>query len=82
MKKKVYYRQCNLQKGNMHQTSWIPEQYAVTNKVLKLRDPDGVWEDGWVVKRVSSNRVEDTSITDSHKEIKAHRNATGDSLPK
>lgn len=81
MSKKVYYRQCYLCKNdNMFQTSWIPEKFAVLNKVLKLRDPDGEWDNGWVVRRVSQNRIHDTP--DSHKEIKAHRKATGDSLRK
>lgn len=80
--KKTYYKQCDLQKGNMFQTSWIPEKFATLNRVLKLRDGDGKWDDGWVVIRAGQNRVEDSSMPDLHKEIRGHRKATGDSLPK
>ncbi len=57
MKKELYYRQCKLQRGNTHQTSWIPEQFAILNKVLKLKNGEE-WEDGWVVKEVWSRLEE------------------------
>lgn len=73
----MFYRQCHLKKGNTHQTSWIPEQFAVVNKVLKLRE-DGVWDDGWVVQTVSETRLDETP--DWRKDIRGHRKTTGDSL--
>lgn len=59
MAKTTTYRQCHLVKkrkapdaGELHQTSWIPSQFAVMNKVLKLKDEDGAWDNGWVVTSV------------------------------
>jgi len=81
MGKTIYYRQCKLQRDNCYQTSYIPEEFAIKGKVLKLREND-VWIDGWKVIEVSSHRHEDNDILDSHSAIKHHRKATGDALPK
>jgi hypothetical protein len=80
MSKTTYYRQCRLQRGNCHQVSWIPEPYCVKDKVLKLKNSDGVWENGWVVKGAGTNRI--TDVPHAEGLIRAHRKATGDSLPK
>jgi len=51
---KIYkLKQCVLQKGNVHQTSWIPTKYAKIGKVLKLKGDNG-WDNGWVVKNTYS----------------------------
>lgn len=60
MSKKPLYKQCRLVKntdvGCVEQTSWIPEQFAIKGKVIKIRDVDsGAWEDGWVVKSFGQN---------------------------
>ncbi len=86
MSKTTFYRQCHLEKptseGTSHQTSWIPEKFAVQDKILKLKDADGNWDNGWIVKTVGTSRREDDDLPDSHSEIKGHRKATGDSMPK
>ena len=52
-KKPQNYRQCHLKKNDgehiWEQVSWIPEPYCVVGKVLKLRDEDGRWDNGWKV---------------------------------
>ena len=50
MSKTKFYRQCVLQRDNSTQVSHIPEEYAIVGQVLKLRDDNDVWEDGWLVK--------------------------------
>lgn len=50
MSKTKFYRQCVLQRGNSTQVSHIPEEYAIVGHILKLRDDNDVWEDGWLVK--------------------------------
>lgn len=77
----MFDRQCRLQKGNTVQMSWIPEPYCVKGKVLKLREEDGTWSDGWLVVEAHSRRDE-RLLPDLHKEIRGHRKATGDSLPR
>lgn len=84
--KKVFYKQCHLVKtiptGTKHQTSWIPEEFAKLNHIVKLRDEDGVWEDGWKVVTAGNHIVEESALPDWHKLIRGHHKATGDSLPK
>jgi hypothetical protein len=86
MSKTTYFRQCRLVKaiegGTRHQTSWIPEPFAHVGRTLKLRDDSGVWEDGWQVEEASQTILVEDMLFDSHKGIKSHRKATGDSLPK
>src|SRR4051812_13649535 len=61
MARKVFYRRCRLVKrtetGQLCLVSWIPEPYASTGRVIKLRDSDGHWDDGWVVRSAGSNRL-------------------------
>lgn len=82
MAKIVYYRQCKLERNcgdgrTSHQMSWIPEQYAEKGKVLKLRDSDKKWENGWVVTSVGG-RLAEENLPDFHSTSKAHLRATGD----
>lgn len=72
----TYFRQCQLQKGDLIQISWIPEFFAVIGAPLRLRD-DGVWVDGWIVREVWQRLPED-QLPDSHAERAAHKRATGD----
>jgi hypothetical protein len=81
MAKTIFYRQCSLKKESSSTISWIPEQFAVLGKVLKLKDDQGVWENGWVVEAVYGRR-EESQLPDSHRETKQHRKNTGDDLPK
>jgi len=47
-------RQCILEKcsgnGSLRLTAWLPLKFAVKGKVVRLRDKDGNWSDGWMVK--------------------------------
>lgn len=83
--KDVYYKQCHLTKKTKEttweQTSFIPEEFAVVGKVIKIKE-NGVWDDGWIVKEAGSRRVHEDLLPDSHTQVKRHRQATGDSLPK
>jgi len=84
MSKTIYYRQCHLvlaePKGELHQVSWIPETFAVAGKTLRLREGD--WQDGWVVRFVGPYRMAEQELPDPHRDIKRHRRATGDAIPR
>ena len=79
------YKQCHmvkqLENGTKHITSYIPEKYAVLNKIVKLRDDDGEWEDGWRVIS-AGEAINEKLLPDWHKDIRLHRTNTGDSLKK
>ena len=54
MSKKVdFYRQCTMMRkltgSTEHTTSWIPDCFAKVGSVLKLRDKEGKWVNGWEV---------------------------------
>lgn len=82
MAKTVYYRQCRLLKktpaGEFVQVSWIPEPYAAAGRVLKLRNDDGVWDDGWRVLGAGDRRLKAGEVPDFHELSKSHLRATGD----
>ena len=45
----TFHVQCQLKRGTTHSTSWLPQKYANVGRFGKLRDDDGVWQDGWEV---------------------------------
>jgi hypothetical protein len=59
-----YFRQCELKNKNKIIISWIPERYAKTGKLLKLKNND-VWEDGWLVNKIYNKKTEMSVIRDS-----------------
>lgn len=63
------YRQCLLQKDNVHQTTFLPEPFAVVGRRLQLKERDQ-WVGGWVV-RTAGELVEGKLI-----EGKAHNSAS------
>jgi hypothetical protein len=81
---KTKYKQCGLQKktnnGYISQVSWIPTKYAILNQVLKLKDENDKWEDGWKITTVGTEVIEE--VPDLHKAVRMHRKATGDSMKK
>ncbi|MEW4452430.1 hypothetical protein AB1L30_07070 [Bremerella sp. JC817] len=83
----LYYQQCRLVKQTsattrIELTSWIPEKYAQLNSYVKLKQPNGSFVDGWEVKSISSQRLQENDLPDAHAMIKGHKKATGDALPK
>ena len=44
-----YHRQCKLKRGTENQVSWIPDAIAVVGQVVKLKEEDGTWDEGWEV---------------------------------
>jgi len=63
------YRQCLVQKDNVHQTTFLPEPFAVVGRRLQLKEHDQ-WVGGWVV-RTAGELVEGKLI-----EGKAHNSAS------
>ena len=82
MAKQVFYRQCRLVKqiagGKLVQVSWLPEPFAASGRVLKLRGADGTWDDGWLVIGAGDRRLPAELVPDFHQLSKAHLRATGD----
>lgn len=77
------YSQCSLYRntpeGKSKQTTYIPAKFAVVDKVLRLKNDEDVWENGWVVESTGTP-IEEELLPDFHKAIRGHRKATGDSM--
>ena len=86
MTRNVKYAQCAMRRivagASVVTTSYVPTQFAKVGRVLKLKDSDDNWVDGWVVETVGDVIVEGEQLPDSHKAIKNHRKLTGDSAPR
>jgi hypothetical protein len=52
----VAYRQCTLiqprARASCHYVTWLPEIFASPGQVVRLRQADGSWSDGWRVDSV------------------------------
>ena len=52
----VAYRQCHLVQPRgravLHYTTWLPEAHAEPGGVVRLRQADGSWGEGWRVEFV------------------------------
>ena len=80
------YCQCTLRKtrsssASVVRVSFIPARFARQQRAVRLRRPDGSWDDGWVVEYVGASLSEE-ELPDAHSGIKSHRRATGDALPR
>lgn len=58
--------QVRLLKENTEYVCWIPDHFAILNKVLKIKNKKtGLWEDGWKIKEVYGSS--------SHEELSYNR---------
>ncbi len=69
-----------IETGCVERVSWIPEKFAEVGKVLKIKNDDDEWVDGWVVKSASRDTIDE--LPDFGKSVRGHRGRTGDSMPK
>lgn len=80
MKKDVLYRSCVLRRkaksGIQTQFCWIPERYAVVDKVLTLKMEDGRLSRGWIVQYAGKVRTEAATIRRMERTAKNHRSTT------
>lgn len=52
------YRQCLLKKGYRETMAWIPEYYARLNYPINIKNDNGIWEDGWLIKGIYGSKDE------------------------
>jgi hypothetical protein len=70
------YRQCELKRENQHLVSWIPKEYAIKGKYLKLKSQDGEWEDGWEVEYVGEKDMPENVLDFQSQDYKRTRKAS------
>ena len=80
MANETMYRQCRLQKkieGGVRETmSYIPSKFAVVGRVLKLRNPEKEWDDGWRVVSASSTEHSEKETSEGTQLHKRQRRAS------
>ncbi len=78
MKRNELYRQCRLVKkirdGEQIQTSYIPAEFAREGRIVKVREADGGWDDGWVIRVVGGSLTKDQLIAleRAHRQFERH----------
>lgn len=60
----MYYTQCKLQLDcGCFEVAWIPSKFAILGKILKIKEDDKTWSNGWVVKEVYSTKTEEEVVS-------------------
>jgi hypothetical protein len=54
--------QCHLTKGDTNDIAWIEAKLAVQGKVVKIKQEDGTWDEGWIVSEAFPNVVLDSKV--------------------
>ncbi len=72
------YQQCRLRRQHSEQVCFLPQKYAIAGRVVRLKQFDGSWQDGWAVADVYGEPVPEHLLPDAHDAVKVHRKATGD----
>ena len=56
----MMYTQCTLRRptenGYSVDTAWIPSEFAKVGKIIKIKQADDSWEDGWKVVSTGTTR--------------------------
>jgi len=64
------YTQCKLRRLNTEQTAWIPSQFAVVGKFLRIKN-----QNGWKVISVGGTQTEDYR-RDHERDFRTQRQAS------
>lgn len=79
MSKVEFYCQCVLRKFNGKTTrelvSYIPEQFAIQDNLIKLKNDDGEWVDGWRVETVGA-KVDANYVEAHERDYRSQRKAS------
>lgn len=69
-------RQCRLRhETGVIDTTWIPVEFAVKGKPLRLKR-DGGWQEGWMVEEAFSGDLPSEVVQERERDFKNHRKAT------
>jgi hypothetical protein len=71
----IFYRQCAMRRGESHQVAWIPEVFAVSGKIVDLKQ-SGRISCGWLVTGVGDVRLDGAYLADRSQDYKRTRKAS------
>lgn len=63
------------EKNTISTHSWIPQEFAVKGRCVKLKTKNG-WDDHWIVKTVNPTKVDSDLIETVEKQHRIHRKTT------
>lgn len=69
------YTQCIFQNGEKQTTSWIPSSFAKLGRVLRLKNEQDEWEDGWVVAEIGTT-LSAEYVFEHERDFKSQRKAS------
>ena len=75
MSKPETHTQCSLTKGALEMVSWIPTEVARVGNLVRLKDTDGVWTEGWRVRKTYAT-METAECRDRSQDYKRTREAS------
>lgn len=55
----MMYTQCFLRNGAQETVAWIKTKFAKIGHVLRMKDINGIWEDGWNILFVGDSTKQD-----------------------
>ena len=69
--------QCRLKRGETEQVAWIPKKHAFAGAVVKLKQEDDGWSDGWfVIEANKTCQIESKFIQERSMDWKKMRSVT------
>jgi hypothetical protein len=74
-----FFQQCVLTQDTTTIVTWLPEKFCKVGRKLQLKDNDK-WSAVWIVNYVNPDKTDNPP--DYRKQIRKHRENTGDSMPK
>ncbi len=80
MSKDYYMKQCHFIRTVHGRTvnliAWIPEKFAIKDKIVKLKMGEEYWVDGWVVDAVGNSRTKSTTASERSRDYLHQREAS------
>jgi len=72
-----YHVQVLVTKNDEFFAAWVPEEVVTESNVLKFRNEDGTWDDGWeIVKVYKGTRFQSKYIIERSQDYKKTRKAS------
>ena len=65
----------NTEKNTVTTHSWIPQEFAVVGRCVKLKRKNG-WDDHWIVKTVNPTKIDEELIDTIENQYRIHRKTT------
>lgn len=69
------YKQCELKNKDKVEISWIPIEFARTDKILKIKI-NNLWDNGWIVTKVFDTIMDEKILLIDNRTHKEWREVT------